>query len=780
MMIDEAGRANELILKLREIGGNPFLSDRIDTPFEERPSELHEFNRRAYEVIKREIVQVRDSTDKKCRGVLVLGEAGTGKTHLLSRIHQDLGSENHMLFVPRPSNPDGVVSFIWSKVLESLDKPKTSESRATQGDILLREAFRSILQKSVERDPRLAAEESQYEWSVVISRVSRGELLGNDLERVRNRIISYYRDNHHAHSLHAHILRALINYVFYSDRIKRQEVFECLNNFEVDEETAKNVGLQAWKSFTEEATRNDVVSGREEWALEALRVVSTLGTYGLPLILAFDQLEGMRNRPELTQEWGKAIQEIMTHCHNLVVVCCIFPSLWKNWFCKPLEDGYSPLEEAVIHRIAATQIELDTLSFDSAKKLVRERLLSFQRKNDLPDSAATILTDDALMQIWQSLDGTSARRLIQRCKSLYDSIVGQGSSASPKRDEPSDVIDRKIQQALASTASVENDGEWVGRLKELLEVTQKVVSNEALHLLQRKTWGKKVVPEHVCLRIRDASGSRVAVIAYCNLRGISLSARLRNWRAMAETEPNSTFVFLRREDCPRPSPSSSSAQSMRALGRGFRELLKRADAYISACHAAFIAVEEQELRVEERLITLDDFAHFMATTGLPNIFESVGIKWAQTTNRPATHVVEYPGELQPILHQATAKVAEAKQIITITGERVEFVKPVGTAEAISTQEGEVEDSVATLRRFVREYDWPDIVGPGRWNGPRRWFSSRSPCRPPILRGVEFMKEGAERRIFRAHLRVLTVLCTQPLLIRQRDVRCRQERSPEAE
>ena len=50
----------------------------------------------------------------------MLGEAGTGKTHLLMRVARNLSESNHILFVRKPNNEDAVAQHIWANVFSSL------------------------------------------------------------------------------------------------------------------------------------------------------------------------------------------------------------------------------------------------------------------------------------------------------------------------------------------------------------------------------------------------------------------------------------------------------------------------------------------------------------------------------------------------------------------------------------------------------------------------------------------------------------------------------------
>ncbi len=67
----------------------PAFLDKVDTPWDHVP-DLDEYNQGAYRRIVRalkNLVRVKDTgAVANSEGILILGEAGTGKTHLLMRV----------------------------------------------------------------------------------------------------------------------------------------------------------------------------------------------------------------------------------------------------------------------------------------------------------------------------------------------------------------------------------------------------------------------------------------------------------------------------------------------------------------------------------------------------------------------------------------------------------------------------------------------------------------------------------------------------------------------
>src|SRR5947199_10370665 len=122
------------------------------------------------------------------------------------------------------------------------------------------------------------------------------------------------------------------------------------------QEEAKALGLLPhWVKIDESSSVAAVQQQREEIALRAIRTIGILSTYYQPLILAFDQLEGLRDQPRLTQRWGDTVREIFTMTPNFLIVTCIFPTLWESWFS-------AELDRSVSERIAQQTVSVESFA----------------------------------------------------------------------------------------------------------------------------------------------------------------------------------------------------------------------------------------------------------------------------------------------------------------------------------------------------------------------------------------------------------------------------------
>src|SRR5947209_4349212 len=126
----------------------PAFLDRVNTPWDHVP-DLEEYNQHAYRRIVRalkELARKASEGESNTQGILVLGEAGTGKTHLLMRVARNLSESNHILFVRKPNNEDAVAQHVWANVVSSLTRSLPgSGTRRSQLDGLLAHVFTHVL-----------------------------------------------------------------------------------------------------------------------------------------------------------------------------------------------------------------------------------------------------------------------------------------------------------------------------------------------------------------------------------------------------------------------------------------------------------------------------------------------------------------------------------------------------------------------------------------------------------------------------------------------------------
>src|SRR3954467_6739255 len=148
----------------------PAFLDRVNTPWDHVP-DLEEYNQHAYRRIVRALKELTRSKasegESNTQGILILGEAGTGKTHLLMRVARNLSGTNHILFVRKPNNEDAVAQHIWANMVSSLTRSlPNSGAQRSQLDDLLAHVFTHVLIPEFQQDIQEGKDDLKKRWVV--------------------------------------------------------------------------------------------------------------------------------------------------------------------------------------------------------------------------------------------------------------------------------------------------------------------------------------------------------------------------------------------------------------------------------------------------------------------------------------------------------------------------------------------------------------------------------------------------------------------------------------
>ncbi|MHA1856604.1 MAG: hypothetical protein ACTSXY_03130, partial [Promethearchaeota archaeon] len=178
---------------------------------------------------------------------------------------------------------------------------------------------------------------------------------------------------------------AFFKFFYLKEPNRRREIRSWLEGQIDDPNILKKIGLPAWVS--DDQTPN-YIAIKEEKAEKGIHTLSLLSNYyPMPLIVCFDQLEGLRGQHRTVLRFIDVVREIFTRCNNFLIVTCIFPSLWKEF------EEY--VDQSYLDRAGQTKIYLENLTENSAKKVLQKRLLSFHTDLQLDLSNAIDPFEDA-------------------------------------------------------------------------------------------------------------------------------------------------------------------------------------------------------------------------------------------------------------------------------------------------------------------------------------------------------------------------------------------------
>lgn len=351
---------------------NPFATNRVDTPFQVH-ADLTEVYQDQFKRLHARLEDIKNDKNHQSVGAVVIGEPGSGKTHLMMRLAKEILKYNRLLFIRQPTHAQSVLFHTYSRILESLmqEVPNTPFS---QLDHLLARSFAHIFQMSLAAPRSGLAKfiksknvKEEFVLNVIQEEpLALFEKLGDEGSRkkleywqqIEKRVTDWWRDKFgNLGGYTPLILKGLIKYCSYSDPHKRQIVRNWLSAYETESEELASIGLN---------TLGQEVN-KEDFALQAMGVFAKLSVMDEPLIIVFDQLEalGEKQNQEILFSFGAAVKEIFTHVPNSLIILNLYPERWEQF--KQIFDG------SIIDRISQSEIALNKPSDEKIKQILKLR-----------------------------------------------------------------------------------------------------------------------------------------------------------------------------------------------------------------------------------------------------------------------------------------------------------------------------------------------------------------------------------------------------------------------
>ncbi len=335
---------------------NPFSGSRVDTPFQNHP-DYPDTYRKEFVTLESILKDIKlDSSNRQSKGAVVIGEPGSGKTHLMMRLAQERLTSNRLLFIRQPNNPDSVLYHIYSRILESLvERVGTS----TQLDYLIINSFEKI----VATLPSLTNKDQEILNALKDKNINalggegtqrRREYWQHIDKRFNEWWVSYYSSGGFA----PYILRGIVKYCSYTQPKYKNIMTRWLAANILSTEEAETVNLPNWGEDL----------SQEAFSLEAISVLGKLSILDEPLIIIFDQLEGLglpHNR-EILLNFGETIKEIFTHVPNSLIILNMFPERWEQF--------KASFDNSIIGRVSQYQIYLQTPDQTELKAILKVKL----------------------------------------------------------------------------------------------------------------------------------------------------------------------------------------------------------------------------------------------------------------------------------------------------------------------------------------------------------------------------------------------------------------------
>lgn len=568
----------EITIKRLQNQPNPFGSSRVDSPFQEHLDLTSIYNNQ-FATLKSIITDIKYEQNHQSKGVIVIGEPGTGKTHLMMRLAQEVLEVNRLLFIRQPNNPDAVIYHTYSRILESLIE-KVTQSNYTQLEYLLANSFKKIIQNNLidnsnQKDQYILAATQTNPLDLYNSLGADGTQKKRDYwQHIEKRTLEWWLQHYGGAGYSLEIIKGIIKFCSYSDFNYKKLVTRWLAADELAPEELDKIKLNNW---------NEEIS-QENFSLEAIAVLSKLSLLDEPLIIIFDQLEGLglKHHEKLLLSFGEAIKEIFTHVPNSLIIFNLFPSRWQHF--QQILDGSivdrisqyqvilekpnsSDLEQILQLKAAIINLDVKTLFTEqelvdilagNSIRAVLNRAADYYRYkvNQIPLpqlSSQSLASEETILPRIEKLEQqfTQLQKLLANLAQAFSGFTNTLAVTNKQELQPNEpnnyqvnqqVIDyletqKKLLEQDYDKLQIISDSDDIGKLKTIIEAFQTIVNLELDHL----RLGKKKIPDHLVVKKTHYT----LVIGFLQIDGTAFTTRLKNFNELVINHKELKFLLLR-------------------------------------------------------------------------------------------------------------------------------------------------------------------------------------------------------------------------------------------
>ena len=374
---------------------NPFASSASPLPWDNPNPDVGQLNRKAAEDIEQLLRNKRRAPSTPLAG-LVLGEAGSGKTHMLTRLLRKVEGGQIAIFVTVRTfrDPERVMGHLLAETVVSLGS-RHSEGRC-QLDVLMDE-FDSAYEEQC-RERGLSVRKGVDRLNAL-----RGQMPGIEKGLLRCLLL-------HAEASDPNVKMMLRDWIWAG----------------LDEEDASQLGLPPRDI--------DVMTSAAREA-DAERMLLSLGqvlAYAkVPMMVCFDQLDGMDSK-ELINAWGRALSLLVNDLSGVLPLAFLRADTWNERFSVMLDDS-------VVQRLTPHKIVMENCTPEQAEQLIRGRIEGFF------DEGAERIYQWCMTRLGGKIRGRYSPRMVIELAAHAIDEAQKGTSPVPesserRREEPLNAI----------------------------------------------------------------------------------------------------------------------------------------------------------------------------------------------------------------------------------------------------------------------------------------------------------------------------------------------------
>ncbi len=336
---------------------DPFAARAVGDPWRSPEPDVASINARPFRGILGLLGQIGRTQQI---AALVLGEAGSGKTHLIKRLMSEQDQRLIFVYVHPMRDDRTMFSTLLERVLTNLDcvPPGSKDSGAlTQLDHIVAHVIVAALEDYERERPGsvnpLTLKRIREEQKAVFQFQKQEKTWFKILKKSEGFLASKLS----ADLISQMVIRSLFHYL---DESKRSAVRLFLSGYVPDDDDAKMLGL----TFADKDHR---VAAQEERSKSILKAIGRLLGFYRPMVLCFDQLENL-NSASLVQAFGQLISDIVNESENILPVSFMRPDTLES----PLAFGQC--DKAALDRLRSNIFVLEGCNLDQALEMIKARL----------------------------------------------------------------------------------------------------------------------------------------------------------------------------------------------------------------------------------------------------------------------------------------------------------------------------------------------------------------------------------------------------------------------
>ena len=578
------------ILKQR----NPFASSSVGDPWDSHYPHVPSINEQAFDGLCHLMAQKVHDPALNC-AVLILGEVGSGKTHLLGRI---LSHATHVqppfafAYIQPIEDPEQTYRYLLREVMVNMCRPACATPYATQLEALLAAICIEVIH-------------------------SHSRPQGKDklltIQRDGHNVLSYLRPSVFAYAQKWAIDLLSSDYPDMSPRFlqvlfqlrlpaQRAVVVQWLKGDVLDAAEAERLGVP--ERFRQSPTHLEQ---------EARDILTSLGLvlarYRQPLVLCFDRLENLETEAQI-QAFGKMLEFLVDTAKGMLPIACVRGQQWQERFKQVLNQH-------VTSRLETNRFALRGCTAEQALALVRSRLASVL---DIEHAEALFPFDaDDLRQMFQ-VGFHSPRVVIARVNERLRQIVDAGLAAPMSPHQVlQEAFDRQCRTILQDFDRYPPDRDRLRRALGLYLSHRSAQGHSRLELVKRPEAERKYIDLVGTLPSGSAASTSVTMLIDVELHPAAVSASLTRGIDALQREPPNFVVYMRDSRCALPphwKTTNEKLQRFKALGGHVIFLDQEHAARWYALALLSYAVREGDITLvtaEQQLrpISQDEFAAFI-------------------------------------------------------------------------------------------------------------------------------------------------------------------------